>query len=255
MLKTIKYIAIDILKSRFINAYLFFLFMLSMGLFYFTDDPEKGILGVSNVILVLVPLVCIIFTTTNIYNSVDFIRLLLTQPVSRATVFFSHYIAIVSSLLYAFILGTGIPVLLYSGGSQVLTILFTGVIITIVFSSVSFLISWKVKDRVKGIGLNLFTWLYFIAIYDGLMMIIIKAMSDYPVEQYTILLALLNPIDMCRILVMFTLDISALMGLTGTVLQAYLGTVAGTLIIYTSLLLWVLVPLFISRRIFLRRDF
>jgi Cu-processing system permease protein len=80
-------------------------------------------------------------------------------------------------------------------------------------------------------------------------------MSEYPVEQYSMVLALLNPVDMCRILVMFSFDISALMGLTGTVLQNWLGTAGGQAVIYASLMLWILVPFLIARRIFLTKDF
>lgn len=255
MIKVVKYVLTGIITSRFITGYLAFLFLLSFGLFAFTNDPEKGLLGVGNIVLLLVPLVCIIFTTTNLYNATDFLRLLLIQPLSRATVFTSYYIAVTCSLLYAFIIGVGIPIILFSGGESVFIVLSTGITLTLVFTSLAFLLSFQLTDKVKGIGMALFVWLYFIVIYDGIMLLIIQAMSDYPVEQYSIALALLNPVDMSRILMMFSFDISVLMGLTGTVLQTYLGTLGGKLIIYASMLLWVLVPFVWARKIFIRKDF
>lgn len=255
MIKVVKYILSSILTSRFINGYLVFLFLLSFGLFGFTNDTEKGMLGISNIILLLVPLVCIIFTSINLYNSTDFLRLLLIQPVSRSAVFISYYIAVACSLLYAFIIGVGIPIIFFSGGEKVFVILSTGILLTLVFTSLAFLLGFYITDKVKGIGLSLFSWLYFIVIYDGIMLLIVQAMSDYPVEQYSIALALLNPVDMCRILIMFCFDVSALMGLTGVVLQTYLGTVGGQLIIYGSLLLWIIIPLLLARRTFIRKDF
>lgn len=255
MIKVVRYVLTGILTSRFINGYLAFLFLLSFGLFGFTNDAQKGLLGVGNIVLLVVPLVCIIFTTTNLYNSTDFLRLLLIQPLSRATIFTSYYIAVACSLLYAFIIGVGIPIILYSGGEYVFVVLSAGVILTLIFTSLAFLISFYLSDKVKGIGLSLFIWLYFIVIYDGIMLLIIQAMSDYPVEQYSIALALLNPVDMSRILIMFSFDISALMGLTGTVLQMYLGTMGGKLIIYGCMLLWIVIPFWWARRIFIRKDF
>lgn len=246
---------LDVLKSKFINGYLIILLMLSFGLFSFTDDSSKGILGVGNIILLIVPLVSIIFTGISIYNSTDFIRLLLTQPISRGTIFFSQFIGITTALLYAFVLGAGIPVLIYCSGEMITVIMLTGILLTITFSAIAFYISLLIGDKVKGIGTLMLTWLYFVVIYDGLMLLAIKAMSDYPVEQYSMVLTLLNPVDMCRILIMFSMDISALMGLTGAVLQQYLGTLTGKVIIYASLAVWILVPLFLASVKFKKKDF
>jgi Cu-processing system permease protein len=255
MIKVFTYILLDVLRSRFVNGYLLVTLLLSFGLFYFTNDADKGILGMSNIILLLVPVVCIIFTSTTIYNSTDFFRLLLTQPVSRSTVYSGHFLALASALLYAFIVGAGVPLILYSAGDKIFPVMLSGIVLTLVFTSLSYLICTRINDKVKGIGASLFAWLYFVVIYDGLMLLVIRAMSEYPVEQYSMVLALLNPVDMCRILVMFSFDISALMGLTGTVLQNWLGTAGGQAVIYASLMLWILVPFLIARRIFLTKDF
>jgi Cu-processing system permease protein len=229
--------------------------MLSFGLFNFTGDSTKGILGVSNLILLIIPMVSIIFTGISIYNATDFMRLLLTQPVGRTSIFLSHFIGICMALLYAFVIGVGIPVLFYCNRDIAMVIMLSGIILTIIFTSLSFYISLLIDEKVKGIGTLLLTWLYFAVIYDGLVLLIIKSMSDYPVEQYSMILALLNPIDMCRILIMFSIDISALMGLTGAVLQEYLGTATGKLAIYASLLLWVLIPLLQATFLFRKKDF
>ncbi len=255
VLKVVKYILLDVLKSKFINGYLLFLLLLSFGLFSFTDDTSKGILGVGNIILLVVPLISLIFTGISIYNSTDFIRLLLTQPIGRSTIFFSQFTGITLALLYAFIIGAGIPVMIYCNGEMMLMMMLTGMLLTVIFSSLAFFISLKITDKVKGIGALMLVWLYFVVIYDGLMLLAIKAMSDYPVENYSMILALLNPVDMCRILMMFSMDISALMGLTGAVLQQYLGTLTGKVVIYFSLLLWMAVPLLFSLVKFKTKDF
>lgn len=231
------------------------LFLLGMGLFNITEDTEKGVLAVSNVSLIIIPLIGMIFTVTHIYNSTDFIRLLLTQPVNRSLVFMSQYIATTLSLVYAFTVGIGLSFICFTDGSYAFQILFNGIILSIVFSSLSFLIATQIKEKMKGMGISILICLYFLALYDGLLLIIIQAMSDYPVEKYTIALALLNPVDLCRILIMFSMDISALMGITGAVLQMFLGTVSGKILIYLSLLIWAILPLWIAARKFERKDF
>ncbi len=255
MLKIIKYLLLDIIKSKFINIYMVVLFLMGTGLFNLTDDAEKGIMAVNNISLILIPLVGMIFTITHIYNSTDFIRLLLTQPISRNLVFMCQFFATTIALVYAFVLGIGTSLLLFTDGAYALLILLNGTFLSIIFSSLSFLIATTIHEKVKGMGVSILVCIYFLALYDGILLILIQAMSDYPVEKYSIALALLNPVDLCRILMMFSMDISALMGITGAVLQMYLGTLLGRVLIYATLLLWALLPIWIARRKFSLKDF
>lgn len=255
MIKIIKYLLLDILKSKFINVYMVVLFLLGMGLFNLTGDIEKGVLAVSNVTLIIIPLVGMIFTITHIYNSTDFIRLLLTQPINRNLVFMSQYIATTLSLVYAFLVGIGLSLLLFTDGSFAVQILLNGLFLSVIFPSLAFLIATVINEKVKGMGVSILICMYFLALYDGILLMLIKAMSDYPIEKYSIALALLNPIDMCRILMMFNMDISALMGVTGAVMQLYLGTFLGRFLIYSALLIWAILPIWLARRKFSVKDF
>ncbi len=231
------------------------LFLLGMGLFNITDDSEKGVLAVSNVTLIIIPLVGMVFTITHMYNSTDFIRLLLTQPINRNLVFMSQYIATTLSLIYAFVVGIGLSLILFTDGSFAMQIMLNGIFLSVIFSSLSFLIATVINEKVKGMGVSILICMYFLALYDGILLILIKAMSDYPIEKYSIALALLNPVDLCRILMMFSMDISALMGITGAVMQLYLGTLLGKFLIYSVLLIWSFLPIWIARRKFAIKDF
>lgn len=255
MLNIIRYILMDNLKNRFVIGYFIFLWAASFGLFILSNDADKGVLGMSNIVLLLVPLVCSIYTSISVYNAADFTRLLLTQPVSRIQIYLGYFISISLAMIAVFIIGVGVPLITYSGGDKVFSILSSGVILSIVFTAIAFLSSLWIQDKVKGVGFILFLWLYFAVMYDGLMLLFVKAMSDYPIEQYSIILALLNPIDLCRILIMFSLDISVLMGLTGAVIQDFMGTGAGKWIIYLTLFLWAVVPVLWAAWIFRRKDF
>ncbi len=255
MFNCIKYILLDNLRNRFIIGYFFLLAAMSFGLFVLSNDADKGVLGISNIVLLMVPLVCSIYTSIHIYNASDFTRLLLTQPISRSQIYFAYLISVTFTLLIVFILGIGIPMVIYSGGEKVLAVIGSGVFLTLIFTAISFLISLRITDKVKGIGMILFLWLYFVVVYDGIMLVFVRSMSDYPIERYTMLLSLFNPIDLCRILIMFSMDISVLMGLTGAVIQDFMGTALGKWIIYGTLLLWSVLPAWWAFRIFNRKDF
>ena len=66
--------------------------------------------------------------------------------------------------------------------------------------------------------------------------------------------SLLNPIDLSRILILLKMDISAMMGYTGAIFKNYFGTNSGLLLSGMVLLMWVVMPLWLSVRKFNRKD-
>ena len=105
------------------------------------------------------------------------------------------------------------------------------------------LISVSSRDKLKGVGLALFTWLFLAVIYDGLMLMYFIVFSEYPIEQHAIVLCLLNPIDLSRIFIMLQLDISALMGYSGAVFQKFFGTGMGMTVSLLALATWIVIPI------------
>ena len=97
-------------------------------------------------------------------------------------------------------------------------------------------------------------WFYFTLIFDGIVLMVMFAFSDYPLERFTIFLSCLNPVDLARIMVLLKMDISALMGFTGAVFNQFFGSGFGIILSITVMLLWILVPIYIALRIFKRKD-
>jgi Cu-processing system permease protein len=78
------------------------------------ENSSKAMLSLLNIVLIVVPLISMIFSTIHWYNSYEFIELMLTQPISRKKVILSEYTGISSSLVTAFLIGVGIPVCIYN---------------------------------------------------------------------------------------------------------------------------------------------
>lgn len=114
MNKIIKYVIVDILRSKIVGVYTLFLFIISLGVFQLDDNVAKGMLSLLNLILFIVPLVSIIFTTIYLYNSAEFIELLVSQPIQRKNIWLSLFFGISGSLVLSFLIGAGIPILLYN---------------------------------------------------------------------------------------------------------------------------------------------
>src|SRR5687768_14646221 len=250
MLKLSKYILYDIVRSKVILAYTGFLFLVSMSFFSMEENSSKAILSLLSIILIVVPLISMIFTTIHYYNSYEFIELMLSQPMSRTKILLSEYAGVSMSLLTAFLAGVGIPILIYSFDATGIAMLFTGCMLTIIFSSIGFLASVKSRDKARGIGAALLLWFYFALIYDGIILLILFTFSDYPLEKLTLLLSSLNPIDLGRIFIMLKMDISALMGYRGVIYKDFFGSyqgivfTIGIMVLCGIMLLWLAIRMF-----------
>src|SRR3954468_22693529 len=107
MLKISRYVLYDILRNKVVLAYTCFLFIISISLFQMEENSSKAMLSLLNIVLIVVPLISMIFSTIHWYNSYEFIELLLTQPISRKKVLLSEYTGISSSMVTAFLVGVG----------------------------------------------------------------------------------------------------------------------------------------------------
>ncbi len=235
-------------------AYTLFLFLISMTLFSMEENSSKAMLSLLNIVLIVVPLISLVFVTIHYYNSYEFIELMLSQPMSRTKILLSEYSGVSFSLVAAFLLGVGVPILINAFDETGMAMLFTGVALTMIFSSIAFYASVRSRDKARGIGVALLLWFYFALIFDGLILMVLFAFSDYPLEKLTLLLSSLNPIDLGRIFIMLKMDVSALMGYTGALYKDFFGSLSGMLYTMAVMLVWMAVPLWLAVRAFKRKD-
>jgi len=254
MLKLSRYVFYDIFQSKVVIGYTLFLFLISMSLFNMEENSSKAMLSLLNIVLIVVPLISLIFATIHYYNSYEFIELMLSQPMSRTKILLSEFNGVSVSLLTSFLVGVGIPVFMYSFNETGMAMLFAGSSLTMIFSSIAFFASVTSRDKARGIGAALLLWFYFALIYDGLVLMILFAFSDYPLEKLTLLLSSLNPVDLGRIFIMLKMDVSALMGYTGALYKGFFGSPLGIFYTIGVMLLWMLLPLGLAVRRFKRKD-
>jgi len=253
-MKLSRYVLYDIFRSKVIIAYTLFLFIISMTLFRMEENSGKAMLSLLNIVLIVVPLISMVFSTIHYYNSYEFIELMLSQPMSRTRIIISEYCGVSFSLVASYLVGVGIPILVFSPDATGLSMIATGCFLSFIFTSIAFWASVKARDKARGIGFALLLWFYFALIYDGLILLILFSFSDYPLEKLTLVLSALNPIDLGRIFIMLKMDVSALMGYTGALYQDFFGSFKGTLFTTGIMLLWIVLPLFGAIRSFKKKD-
>lgn len=254
MNRIIKFIILDILRNKIMLFYTLLLLILSFSVFSLEDNESKGVLSLLNLILLNVPLVSIIFSTIYIYNSSEFIELLISQPIKRSKIWLSLYIGLCCALLIAFLIGAGIPIALYSFNKTGILLIGIGCLISLIFCSIAFLCSILTRDKAKGIGLSIMLWLFFTLLFDGIIMFMLFQLADYPIENWIAIITALNPVDLARIVVLLQIDLSALLGYTGAVFKQNFGSNMGMIIALLVLIAWVIAPFMISLIKFNKKD-
>lgn len=254
MYRIINIILLDILKSKIVVVYTIILAGLSWSSFALEDNSAKGMLTILNVILFTVPLVSILFATIYLYNSSEFIELLLSQPIQRRKIWLSLFIGIAAAMVLSFCIGAGIPLVVNSPNSIGAMMISIGCLISIVFVALAFLCAITTRDKAKGIGIAIMTWLYFALLFDGMVLFLLFQLSDYPIENAMVGLTALSPIDLARIQILLHLDVSAMMGYTGAIFKDFFGTSIGLIISFLLLCLWAIIPFSISLKKFKNKD-
>ena len=254
MRKIIKYVIIDILRNKIMLAYTAFLLLISLSIFNLEDNSAKGLLSLLNIILIIVPLVSLLFSAIYVYNSSEFLELLVSQPLKRKTIWLSLFSGLAAAMAFAFLTGAGIPIFLYEATATGFMMLGTGLLLSVIFVAIAMLAAVMARDKAKGIGVVILLWLYFSIIFDGLVLFVLFQFADYPLEKMMVGITAFNPIDLSRILILLKMDVSALMGYTGAIFKDFFGTQLGLIISFCVLITWVVIPAWLSLRKFNHKD-
>lgn len=260
MTKIFKYTFYNLLRSWWIFIYLAFFLLSTSALLYFSPSMEKAIVSIMNIEMAIIPLMSMLFGSMYFYNTKEFTELLLSQPVKRSSIFAGQYLGLSLSLAMSYAAGIFIPFLFYGLilSSEIWNfsvLLYTGIALTFIFVAVAYLIAIKITNKIKGFGIAILFWLFFAVIYDGIILLIMALFYDYPLEHASLILTLLNPVDLARILILLKLDISALMGFTGALFNKFLGSVQGMMISGLILILWFSIPYYLYLRKAQTKDF
>ena len=260
MIKILKYSFFDLMRSRW--SYVYFAFYLALGfvLLFLNNDENKAVITLMNIIIVLTPLIGTIFGVMYYYNSKEFTELLLAQPIKRSTIFTGQYLGISISLTLSLILGLGIPFLLYglfmsSAIFEFTLLLVVGTMLNFIFVALAFNIALSNENKIKGFGYAILMWLFLAVIYDGVFLISLVMLNEYPLDKFALFATMFNPIDLSRILILLKLDISALLGYTGAVFKKFFGTDLGFLLSFAVMILWVVLPVWRIRVKLKKKDF
>lgn len=254
MFKIAKYVLQDIFKNKVIIGYTLFLLIVTSSLFLLDSDVNKGISSLMSIVLIIVPLISMVFATTYFYNAYEFIELLVAQPVARGHIILGIYLGMGIAMIGALAIGVAIPLLCFAPSAVSIALILAVMALTLIFVSLAFLSAVITRDKAKGVGVALLIWFYFAILYDGLVLSVLFSFSEYPLEKVMLACAVFNPVDLGRIMILLKLDIAALMGYTGAVYKQFLGNNTGIIVACGLMLLWIIWPLWLSVKLFRKKN-
>lgn len=254
MLKIAKFITTDLLKNRVMLLYLGFLLAVCFGLFSLQGQGDKALTGILNVSLLVAPMLCLIFSTIYFYNMYEFMMLLHAQPIKRSTLFMALYLSLAFVFTIIYFLGAGLPLLIFNPGKASLLLIIGTSFLNYIFIAIALGIGVWTTDKAKGMGVSLLIWIYFVLLFDGVVLLLMYNFSEYPIEKFVLYISFLNPVDLTRILVLMQTEASALMGYSGAIFQKVFTQNWGISIILFVMLVWTLLPLGLSLRAYGKKD-
>lgn len=250
----------DVGRSRWVLGYAAFFLLCSEGLLRFSGVDSKALLGLTNVVLLIVPFVTMVFTTMYVYSSREFIEVMLAQPVRRRQIYMGILLGMCVPLLLAVVFGLGLPLVIHATGdagfsARATTLVACAAFLTVITTVAAVWIAFSVTDRLRGLAIGIGAWLLLSVVYDGLVLAMITGLSDYPLDKVVLALSFLNPLDLVRLLMLLQFDVAALMSYTGVLLVEVFSGAIGVLCIGAALLFWTIVPGWMGYRAFRDRDF
>lgn len=250
----------DLARSRWLLAYAAGFWAVTEALFLFGGTGQQVVLSLLNAMLLLVPLVALVFGTAHVHASREFTELLLSQPLSRRSVFLGLYLGMALPLTGAFLIGVGVPLVMHGAAADAPRVALAmlaagGALLTLAFAALAMAIALGVDDRLRAMTRALAAWFLLTVAYDGAVLAIVSAFGDWPLERPLLVAMLGNPVDLARVLVLTSLDANALLGYTGALFRRVFGTALGPSIAIAALVAWAALPVLVARRNFLRRDF
>jgi Cu-processing system permease protein len=259
-LKVLRYELRNLMRSRWLLIIGLFFFLSTEAMFRFGSDPSKAMISLMNIVLIVIPLMSLMLGIIYFYQSREFVELLLAQPVMRSSIYMGKISGLSFSLATAFVIGLVVPFVLHSGDlagywQNFSTLLAVGCVFVAIFTSIAFMIATIYEDKIKGFGTAIVIWLYISVIYDALILLGIYLFREYPLEKALVVIAMLNPVDLGRILILLRLDISVLMGYTDALFRHFYGGPTGIGLSALMLGLWLAIPLVIGLWKFHRKDF
>ncbi len=248
-------------------------FFLSLILAYFgtiqNPGAEKGVLGFSSfeatvisltaLSTYLIPIIALVLgfdSTANEMETGSF-ELFFTYPLKKSEIYFGKFLGLATLLVVSTTTGFLVAGLIigwkigWESFGIYLNFVLASNLLGLTFLALSFFFSNLVEKRAQMLGLNLFSWFFFVILFDlGLILLLVALEGRVPQEVASAVL-FLNPADLFRFMSTATIEnIRNSYGIAAVVAHNFFSLK----VLILTLALWVALPLCGGYLLFKRRS-
>jgi len=209
----------------------------------------------------LIPLFALILGVFSFMSNREYLEMLVTQPIPRYQVIAGKFLGLLLTLLVATVIGFSVPGILISlttgteGASSYAMVILYSMLLGVVFTGCAILISQIANRRQITFGIAIGVWIFFEIVY-GLIMLGATLYFSPAILKFVLIIGLIgNRIDIFRVLSLIAVGGAEFFGPAGATLVKLVGSQwLAVSYGFSALLLWVILPLFLSLKIFSRQN-
>lgn len=222
---------------------------------------KRTSVSILNLVLYIVPLIALVMGTISFTGDKGSMELLYSQPVSRAEVLTGKLLGLFVSITLSMITGflaAGAFISSVNGTEGLFQYAFfvaLSLMLAMVFLCIAVVVATINRRKSKAFGVALFLWFFFVLFYDLIALAGSLMLSGQSANRFLFLSLFGNPVDMVRVSTLIILDNVTIFGAAGAALLRYLGGSGASIVLLVSaLLLWIGLPMVLSRFLLNKQD-
>jgi Cu-processing system permease protein len=214
-----------------------------------------------SLVLYLIPLVAMMMGAQSFLSAEGDNEMLFSQPVSRGDVIIGKLLGLFAAIATATLAGFGIGGLVIALRTQTddfaAYVFFVGLslLLSMVFLSISALISIANHRQTRTFGVALTVWFFFVIFFDLLVLGGSLLLKEKTANYFIFGSLFANPVGMVRVAGIIALNGQDSFGAAGAALLRFTGgAVYGVIALMTGLIVWIAVPLLVSVKLLDKQD-
>lgn len=258
----------DSLRNRWFISITFIFSLLSIGLSYYgsvasghigTPSLSSTIASLSSLSVFIIPLISLLLCYDSFVGEQESgtLLLLMTYPISHGQLLLGKFLGQGSVITLATTLGFGSAAALLSFTTNMESVasafslfILTSTLLGLCFISLAYVISLLVSEKSKAAGISLILWLFFVVIFDLVLLAILVGSDEMVTQHGLVQLMMFNPADLFRLINLSSLSSNDVNG----VLAVAINSSYSTTTLLTVMLTWIGLPLGIALIIFRRKN-
>ncbi len=261
----------DGFRNRWVAAAIIVLAILALVLSVLGSAPtgsvrvselDISVISLASLSVYLIPLIALMLSYDALVGEFErgTMMLLLAYPVTRWQIIVGKFLGHLMILLIAIVVGYGGTVAVLTlvtdsgteGWQAYATMMASTLVLGAVFIALGYLISVIVRERATAAGAAIGLWLVFVVLYDLLLFGALTMDEEQKISQQLFsMLMLFSPTDAYRVLNLSLFEgVSEAAGIAGVASDAGMSG----MLLASSLMLWIILPLLATLLLFRRRE-